>query len=934
MADEMTPLAVALRERYTFERRLGSGGMATVYLARDLKHDRPVAIKVLRPELWTAIGAKRFLAEIRTTANLHHPHILPLHDSGEADGIVYYVMPYVDGESLRARLSRETQLPVEDAVLIATEVADALQRAHEQGVIHRDIKPENILLSGGHALVADFGIALAPSTTSGGDTRMTEAGISLGTPMYMSPEQAMGEQSVDARSDVYALGCVLYEMLTGTAPFTGPTAQSIIAKVVTERPQPMVVFRESVPEHLEVATMKALARLPADRFRSAREFAAALRDPLSTGRPTSVATPRNDRWWAMAAAALLLAVGGTVAVRLARRSSTGASTPAVPAAQKVTVLIGGVENRTGDSTFDAVLPELLATTLEQSGTVAVYPRGNVGFVLRRMERPPTTAINDSVGREIVAREGLSAVVLQSITKLGNSYVVVVRAVLPDGNVMNGASIRQSLAAPGDLPAVIDTIGAKLRQALGESAEALASSSVPLEQVTSRSLDAVRFYSQGKQRIYAGDPRGAITLFRRATELDPQFGVAHGALGAAYSNVQDHVGAAEALKVAASLASRVPALEREKILGDFALSRRDFFAACPHFAVLVAARPRDYAAHLSLGWCSVWSSDFETAVSETERAFELQPSPRTQINRAMVAFLSGDLKKALDNAEAVRAQAPMMLHAGFVAGKAQLAGGDFDGARVTYTRMVSQGGDLEIEGHNGLADLARSTGRLDEARTHLETARQLAATRGNVFVATFAAAELAELALDQGSNERYQAAMAKLPASSPDPWLVYRIGRARARGNQEPEARKAINEIAALSIGPSRQHDALKALLRAEIALAASRAAEAVSEAEAAVRYEPTTVAHETLARAYLMAKRPAEAATAFEQVVTRPHGRCESYDAPACYRVMDATYWSGRMKQEAGDRAGAEPLLRRFVTAWSGASGPMLEDARRRLGDR
>src|ERR1019366_1049301 len=250
--------------------------MATVYLAQDLKHDRKVAIKVLRPELAAVIGADRFLAEIKTTANLQHPHILSLFDSGSVDGTVFYVMPFVGGESLRDRLTREKQLPVEDALRIAREVADALQYAHEHGVIHRDIKPENILLQGGHALVADFGIALAASKVGG--TRMTETGMSLGTPTYMSPEQAMGERELDARTDVYALGCVTFEMFAGEPPFTGPTAQSIVAKVVTEPAPAVRAKRPSVPAHVDDAIRTALEKTPADRFRSAAEFASALSD--------------------------------------------------------------------------------------------------------------------------------------------------------------------------------------------------------------------------------------------------------------------------------------------------------------------------------------------------------------------------------------------------------------------------------------------------------------------------------------------------------------------------------------------------------------------------------------------------------------------------------------------------------------------------------
>jgi hypothetical protein len=293
--------------------------MATVYLAQDLKHDRKVAIKVLRPELAAVIGAERFLSEIKTTANLQHPHILPLHDSGQADSFLFYVMPFVEGESLRDRLHREKQLPINDAVRIATEVAGALDYAHRHGIIHRDIKPENILLHDGRALVADFGIALA-ATRAG--HRMTETGMSLGTPHYMSPEQAMGERSLDARSDVYALGCVLYEMLTGEPPFTGPTAQAIVAKVLTDDPRPASELRRSVPPNVDAAIRTALEKLPADRFATMGEFAAALH---ATGMPSRRPAPRRSvplapRMLALGAVALL---GGIAVGRLLpRRADT------------------------------------------------------------------------------------------------------------------------------------------------------------------------------------------------------------------------------------------------------------------------------------------------------------------------------------------------------------------------------------------------------------------------------------------------------------------------------------------------------------------------------------------------------------------------------------------------------------------------------------
>jgi eukaryotic-like serine/threonine-protein kinase len=270
-------LRSALAAQYKIERELGAGGMATVYLAHDLKHDRKVALKVLKPELAAVLGADRFVVEIKTTAALQHPHILPLFDSGTADGFLYYVMPYIQGETLRTKLDRETQLGIDEAVRITREVADALDYAHRHGVIHRDIKPENILLHDGRPMVADFGIALAVSAAAGG--RMTETGMSLGTPHYMSPEQATADKEISARSDVYSLASVLYEMLTGSPPHTGSSAQQIIMKIIAEPVAPVTTLRKSVPPHIAGALAQALEKLPADRFESARTFADALANP-------------------------------------------------------------------------------------------------------------------------------------------------------------------------------------------------------------------------------------------------------------------------------------------------------------------------------------------------------------------------------------------------------------------------------------------------------------------------------------------------------------------------------------------------------------------------------------------------------------------------------------------------------------------------------
>jgi serine/threonine-protein kinase len=305
----LSQLTEALQDRYTIERELGRGGMATVYLADDLRHQRKVAIKVLRPELGAILGPERFTREIRNAAGLTHPHILPLYDSGEVPAghpersagppLLYYVMPYVRGESLRQKLAREKQLSVDETLAIVRQVAAALDHAHAHGLIHRDIKPENILLHEGEAMVADFGIALAAGAAAAPGERLTGTGLLVGTPEYMSPEQAAGERTLDARSDVYSLGCVLYEMLAGEPPYTGPTAQAVIAKRFTDPPPAIRRLRLAVPVAVEQAIVKALARVPADRFASAGALAEALTAPgrqpaaISLGRGAPLPQPER-----------------------------------------------------------------------------------------------------------------------------------------------------------------------------------------------------------------------------------------------------------------------------------------------------------------------------------------------------------------------------------------------------------------------------------------------------------------------------------------------------------------------------------------------------------------------------------------------------------------------------------------------------------------
>jgi tRNA A-37 threonylcarbamoyl transferase component Bud32/TolB-like protein len=455
VADVLDRIKAALADRYVIERELGAGGMAIVYLAEDLRHRRQVAIKVLRPELDASIGAARFLREIEIAAKLNHPHILPLLDAGSIElpsavppfhrsaELLYYTMPHIEGESLRDRLDREKQLSLDDALQITKEVADALGYAHSQGLVHRDIKPENILFQAGHAVVSDFGIARAVSSASG--ARLTETGLAVGTPAYMSPEQAAGDQDIDARSDLYGLGCVLYEMLSGDAPYTASTPQALIAKKLAEPTPRISVVRETVPASVEAALVKALEKTPADRFATAQQFVEALTAPGGgitqaervAGVPAERAGKRPAWQWlaGLAAVAVIVAVG---AVLLQGGRSTADSEAGVDEIERLVVT--PFENRTGDPASDdwgLVAAEYVTRSVERASVVTVVPASTVRDLVRDVD----PAVGMSL-EEIVRRTGAR-------------YAVAGSYSAPDGRVRFDVEVTD--ARTGDLLRALDPV---------------------------------------------------------------------------------------------------------------------------------------------------------------------------------------------------------------------------------------------------------------------------------------------------------------------------------------------------------------------------------------------------------------------------------------------------------------------------------------------
>jgi tRNA A-37 threonylcarbamoyl transferase component Bud32/tetratricopeptide (TPR) repeat protein len=561
-------LTRALSDRYRIERELGRGGMATVYPAEDLKHHRRVAIKVLDPEVGAAIGPERFVREIETVARLSHPHILPLFDSGQAAGLLYYVMPYVEGESLRDRLNREKQLPLDDALKIAREVADALSCAHSHGLIHRDIKPENILLQEGHAVVADFGVARAVVATGG--EKLTATGIAVGTSAYMSPEQAAGGRNLDGRSDLYSLGCVLYEMLAGVPPFAGTTAESLAHQHLNLTPRPVTELRPAVPAALADALQRALAKTAADRFNQVALFGEALGTDWSgavvAAAPTAATgQPRSRRGLAL----MSLALVALVAVAAWQRRGPVAEWLGGPGghapAKKEWILVAEFDGPSGDTTLASAARSLVSAALDQSEILAIVPRDQIQLALRQAGKPANTRVSAEVARELAYRRAVRGVLEGDIARIGQRYSVVLR-------VVDAESLRVVVTESGSaknedaLIPVLGRLAEKLRRELGERRSAIAATR-PMTAVATPSFEAYRLYVDAARLSHSSYHEGAIVLLREALRLDPGFVNAWISLGVADFNT----GRPDSALVAYEQAGRRP--ERMTVTGRLMLESR-------------------------------------------------------------------------------------------------------------------------------------------------------------------------------------------------------------------------------------------------------------------------------------------------------------------------------------------------------------------------
>jgi len=911
--------------------------MGVVYRAHDERLDRDVAVKVLPPgRLADEATRKRFKQEAQALARLNHPNIATIFDF-DCDGPTdFLVMELLTGQTLAYQLL-SGPLAARSVIEFGIQLAEGLAAAHQQGILHRDLKPGNLgLTADGRVKILDFGVAkLLKSDPTDVTKTVTEGGLVKGTLAYMAPEQLRGE-SIDARVDIYAAGAVLYEMATAKRPHAKASGPLLVDAILNQPPVAPSSSNRSVTPELEAVILKALAKDRRLRYQSAQELASDLKRLHGATVPIAARHASRRRLQRVLRPALLAA--GIAALAIASWQASRRVQFHTARGPRPMLLVGDFDNRTGEPVFDNTLREMFTASLEQSHVVQVFPTSRLVDVLQRMGRAPTQRIDESTGREICQREGLQGLLVGSIVRLGRTYVLLARTQSPSGSDI--ITTQGSAASPDDVPARVDEIVETVRRKLGESLQSLKEHSVPLATVSSSSLEAVRYFTLGKQSLYNGDPSQAVLLFTKALELDPNFAVAHEYLGAGYNYLNQYERSVEEIRRAAQLTDRVSEPERLRIMAAYYATLLDFQKQCENYQLLAQLQPLDPAPYVNLGVCKKESYDYAAAVSFTEKALQLVPQSDVRINLASHLLSKGDTERAFQVAQPFSREFAHNLWAQTVLGRIYLALGRFEDARKTFKDMVPTGPDAEIEAELSLADAALATGRYAEAEQELKAAIQAAERNHNRTAGAKARIALAEILIQRGSPpqaSRQLLAQVDLPPHTPG--LALLLARTYAWSGHLEAANKSIRDIDALI----NQHDvpalqALRYLLSAETALAQRKYADAVDAAQKAVAYRNSIFAVETLARSYAAAGKHQQAVAQYQILLTRANEllddtRVESFDEPAYHRAVDAHYRLGVLYKELGRWDDSRRELQTFLNYWAHADPELgiYQDAQRLL---
>jgi serine/threonine protein kinase/tetratricopeptide (TPR) repeat protein len=947
---------------YRLVRELGGGGMSRVYLAEETALGRQVVIKVLPPDLAAGLNLERFRREIQLAAKLQHPHVVPLLAAGRAGDLLYYTMPFIEGESLRAKLLREGELPVPDAVRLLRDVVDALAYAHEQGVLHRDIKPDNVMVSRHHALVTDFGVAKALSEAAGGHappSGFTSAGIAMGTPAYMAPEQAAADPTIDHRADIYAVGIMAYEMLAGHTPFTGRTPQQLLAAHVNRPPEALGTVRSTVPPDLAAIVMRCLEKRPADRWQSADELLRLLEGVVTPGtgttsttavratRPAPPAAPAKPRGLrtALAAAAIIAGLGiGALLLRFAGVLPGGSLVERGVLKDREPILVAEFRSPTVDSALGGAVTEAFRIDLSQSPKLTVVQPEYVQQALTRMQRDPRARLDQDLAREIAIRDGIKAFVSGDVAHAGTGFVISARLIASQsGDAL--VALRETATDSTRILGAIDRLSRGMRERIGGSLGAVQPTD-RLEDVTTASLAALRKYSLALGANREGDTERSIALLREAVELDTGFAMAYRKLGVVIGNS----GGRRSEQVTAFTKAynhRDRLTDRERYLTQAAYETYvtgDQDRAITAYRSLLDAYPNDPYALNNLSIALMGLRDYEQSANLSRRAIAASPDDATfYLNLIGAQIGLGQADSAALTLQQMRTRSRGDPYATLVEAGFLQARGEFDSAAAVVRRLQEARRDSpnwRTMTSTMLATLATTQGHLAQADGLLQNAIASSETAGLperalVYALGQAGLDLWYRGQPERARRKADAALQRYPLDRLDPadrpYLELAIFYAEAGRPDRARALMAEHDRV-VPEGLRRSGGKLRHAALGSIALAERRPHDALAEFRQQDEGGDCDVcALGDLGRAYDAAGQPDSAIAMYERYAVRPN----------VYRMFPDAIWLartyyrlGELYEERGARAKAAENYAKFVRLWQDADPELrakLLDAKARL---
>jgi eukaryotic-like serine/threonine-protein kinase len=910
--------------RYEIMRLLGQGGMGAVYQAYDHELERQVALKVIRSDMAANPEIlKRFKQEMILARQITHKNVIRIFDLGQFENTKFITMEYVDGEDLQSVLRRKGKLPSGEAADIIAQVCSALEAAHAEGVIHRDLKPQNIMIAGNNRVyVMDFGIARSILTSG-----MTHTGALIGTPDYMSPEQAKG-LPLDARSDLFTVGVIFYELLSGIQPFRADTAMGTLWKRTSEPARPLAEINNSTPPALSDAVKKCLEIDPEKRFQNVTELLNAINAWRGVSTGVHLAPVASQVWpsyakWAVAG--LLVLIGGA---GFFLRSRLGGSSPAQHA--PVSLLIADFDNKTGDPVFDGTLEPMLGIALEGASFISSFNRGQAKKEAAQMQ-PGSTRLDQSLAQLVAKREGINAIIAGSISQSGGTYKVSVGAL----DSASEKPIVQEQTEASSKEYVLNaagTLAERLRKGLGDTTLSSSEQSAA-ETFTAASLEAAHAYAVGQEMQFAGKWEAAIQAYSKAAELDPNLGRAYAGMAAMYANLGKRTEAEKYYGLALSHIDRMTDREKYRTRSGYYLLERNQPKAIEELTALLKQYPADTAGHANLALAYFYQRNMGGALEEQKHALSITPHSLQQgVNYAMYALYAGDFELAAKEAESLLKEQPNFDQALRTLALAELAQGHPEEASRVYEKLKGVSAYGASIAATGFADLALYEGKLAEAATTLQKAIEGDLAAKDADSASDCGAALAETLLAMGKTQDAVAAAAKASANSKDPGVLYRAAQVYIAAGQEG---RALQFVAPLSQRLESEPKIYAKLIAGEALLKKSNAREAINTFADAQKIADTWLGHFDMGLAYLAASAYTEASSEFDVCLKR-RGEVTSVfldDVPSYHLLPPVYYYQGRAREGLKSAGGAAESYKAFLAIKPQGNGdPLVADAQRRLG--